>query len=277
MKTKVCPCCDQPMTGIYCKGCRKIVLNPVEQNIQYYLNTRHPDYDHDCTFHDDGVGSSSALTRKKSSNTPAGKRSLTTRAMYGSEGSGGVRRSDRAMSASETEARKALIVATITVIVTFLIVFLFLMIATINTMDGVTRMGAAVAIPEPVAAPVEVEEAWANRLTTENVTLEAPAPGNNTPEAPAPEDDTLEIPSIEIELPTPRETDVAQMEEWELTDAEVREAGVDFFETALKNQGEGGFCVQNGLEVVCYTPETDEEYGLYEMAIYAPGYYMVQE
>ena len=53
MKTKICPCCDQPIQGIYCKGCRKIVWSPVEREVNYYLNTRHPAFDHDCTFHDD--------------------------------------------------------------------------------------------------------------------------------------------------------------------------------------------------------------------------------
>ena len=52
MKMKICPCCDQPIEGIYCKGCRKIVWKPVEQDVNYYLNVRHPAYDHDCTFHE---------------------------------------------------------------------------------------------------------------------------------------------------------------------------------------------------------------------------------
>ena len=55
MKMKLCPCCDQPIQGIYCKGCRKIVLNPVEQNVTYYLNRRHPEFDHDCTYHEGEV------------------------------------------------------------------------------------------------------------------------------------------------------------------------------------------------------------------------------
>lgn len=51
MKTKVCPCCDQPISGIYCRGCRKIVLNPVVQDVHYYLNERHPENETDCSFH----------------------------------------------------------------------------------------------------------------------------------------------------------------------------------------------------------------------------------
>ena len=64
MKIKICPCCDQPIQGIYCKGCRKIVWKPAEREINYYLNTRHPAFDHDCTFHDDRM-SFSAIEAKK--------------------------------------------------------------------------------------------------------------------------------------------------------------------------------------------------------------------
>lgn len=59
MKTKVCPCCDQPIRGMYCRGCRKIVLNPVEQDVHYYLNERHPEHETDCSFH----GNSTSETR----------------------------------------------------------------------------------------------------------------------------------------------------------------------------------------------------------------------
>ena len=53
MKTKVCPICDQPIHGMYCKGCKKIVLHPVEQNITYFLNTRHPEFETNCSYHND--------------------------------------------------------------------------------------------------------------------------------------------------------------------------------------------------------------------------------
>ena len=62
MKTKVCPCCDQPIQGIYCKGCRKIVLHPVEQNIHYYLNERHPEHETDCSYHGNTAAGTSAVT-----------------------------------------------------------------------------------------------------------------------------------------------------------------------------------------------------------------------
>ncbi len=85
MKTKVCPCCDQPITGIYCKGCRKLVLNPVEQEIRYYLNTRHPQDDHHCMFHDSG---------------DAGN-------LYRDADAFGVRQASHKMTTSETERKKA--------------------------------------------------------------------------------------------------------------------------------------------------------------------------
>jgi len=160
MKTKICPCCDQPITGIYCKGCRKFVLHPVEQDVRYYLNTRHPESDHDCTYHDDVPKMRSA--------------------------SGQVRSSTHTMTSWETEAKKAeikermlqhkrsaLIAAITTVLVTFVIIFTFVMIQVINTMDHVTRFGMVEAIPEPLAT----------------------------------------VPAV-------------AMEEWELTDAQVKEAGV---------------------------------------------------
>ena len=83
MKTKVCPCCDQPIQGIYCKGCRKIVLHPVEQNIHYYLNERHPEHETDCSYH---------------GNTAAGTSEVTDP---------NVRNEDHRMTPYEAEAKKA--------------------------------------------------------------------------------------------------------------------------------------------------------------------------
>ncbi len=90
MKVKVCPCCDQPIQGIYCKGCRKIVLNPVEQNITYYLNQRHPEFETDCSFH-----GNTALGRNSSTNAGAGT------------GASEVRTSEHRMTVNEMEAKKA--------------------------------------------------------------------------------------------------------------------------------------------------------------------------
>ena len=90
MKMKICPCCDQPMEGIYCKGCRKIVWKPVEQDVNYYLNVRHPAYDHDCTFHDPAPKKPGAGL-----NLFPSKADLTT-----------VRKSDDRMNHSEIEAKK---------------------------------------------------------------------------------------------------------------------------------------------------------------------------
>ncbi|MEY8395484.1 hypothetical protein AALB64_11800 [Lachnospiraceae bacterium 45-P1] len=54
MKKKICPCCDQTLkNGIYCKGCRRVVLNPVVWDVDYYLNERHPDSETNCQYHGD--------------------------------------------------------------------------------------------------------------------------------------------------------------------------------------------------------------------------------
>ena len=51
MKDKYCPYCDQKMTsGLYCKGCKRIVLHPYWQDVDYYLNERHPQQETDCLY-----------------------------------------------------------------------------------------------------------------------------------------------------------------------------------------------------------------------------------
>lgn len=53
MEYKICPVCDQKMTRAhYCSHCRQWVRNPLTINVDYYLNERHPDAEHDCSFHD---------------------------------------------------------------------------------------------------------------------------------------------------------------------------------------------------------------------------------
>ena len=55
MKDKYCPYCDQKMTsGLYCKGCKRIVLHPYWQDVDYYLNERHPQQETDCLYHNSG-------------------------------------------------------------------------------------------------------------------------------------------------------------------------------------------------------------------------------
>ena len=55
MKQRYCPYCDQKMTsGIYCKGCKRIVLHPYMQDVDYYLNERHPQHESGCLYHDGG-------------------------------------------------------------------------------------------------------------------------------------------------------------------------------------------------------------------------------
>ena len=55
MKQRYCPYCDQKMTsGLYCSGCKRIVWHPYVQDVDYYLNERHPRHESDCLYHDGG-------------------------------------------------------------------------------------------------------------------------------------------------------------------------------------------------------------------------------
>ncbi len=57
MKQRYCPYCDQKMTsGLYCSGCKRIVWHPYVQDVDYYLNERHPQHESDCLYHDGGSG-----------------------------------------------------------------------------------------------------------------------------------------------------------------------------------------------------------------------------
>lgn len=52
MKKKICPYCDQVMKNPgYCGFCHRIVLHPGEQEVNYYLNERHPAVEEDCLYH----------------------------------------------------------------------------------------------------------------------------------------------------------------------------------------------------------------------------------
>lgn len=53
MKKKICPYCDQTVTGNYCRGCRRIVWKPVVWDVDYYLNERHPESEENCQYHGD--------------------------------------------------------------------------------------------------------------------------------------------------------------------------------------------------------------------------------
>lgn len=53
MTYQICPICDQKLTKPhYCTHCRTRVKKPLTINVDYYLNERHPETDHDCTYHD---------------------------------------------------------------------------------------------------------------------------------------------------------------------------------------------------------------------------------
>lgn len=207
MKTKVCPCCDQPIEGIYCKGCRKIVWKPVEQDIRYYLNTRHPAGEHDCTYHDGDVRSSSSAM--STNEIEAKKAEIRARMLQRKQEPKSARptsvqtikRASQPHSSQNDRARKSLIAAVTTVIVVFVIIFTFVMIGVINTMNDSIYSDWGEPIPEPLATAPAIE-----------TPLDVPAPW---PE-----------PDYSMGLPVPAETDFATMEDWELTDEEVRAAGV---------------------------------------------------
>ena len=263
MKTKVCPCCDQPITGMYCKGCRKIVWKPVEQEIKYFLNTRHPEFETDCSYHNDlpqahrtirGSDQTvrTASHKMTSAETEAKKAEIRARMEAGKNevlknfgvgtGTGKSRRTEpnwmmpkqtqtvlngdvirpKKTSAggaarSNEEGKRTLRIALLTAfLVVFVIVFTFVMILVINSMNGVTR---SFAVPEParetplvnVPAPIEVP-----------VEIEIPA----VTLSPELESFLAEAAANETVLPTTPETDAATMEDWELTDADVKEVGM---------------------------------------------------
>lgn len=227
IKTKVCPCCDQPIHGNYCKGCRKIVWKPVEQEIHYYLNERHPANETNCSYHND-VEPGKYWPKKTVSQTASKTTPKTTSKVSDSN----VRNSDHAMTVYETEAKKAEIKermlakqremksAAKTVwngegkrntkstqkssnpavkkifigLAVYLIVCFGSVIPIVFNVvrDAFDDFSFGVAIPETVMAPVEVSE--------------APLDVNVAPE--------------------PEPEGAADLEDWERTDEQVKAAGV---------------------------------------------------
>ena len=58
MIKKMCPVCDLPVNaGNYCPRCRRVIRNPYTQNVDYYLNERHPEHETECGFHKIGRAS----------------------------------------------------------------------------------------------------------------------------------------------------------------------------------------------------------------------------
>lgn len=211
MKTKICPICDQPISGMYCKGCRKIIRKPVERETAYFLNTRHPEFEHDCMYHAEGenrdnfdevhrsqrVMSSSEMEAKKAE---IKARMLQRKQEPKSSASSYSQTVKRLSSTNPTRNPLVAIVTAAVVAVTLFITFT--MIIVFNAINDVNDIGWEVVIPEPMATEPVLETSI----------LDAPAPW------PEPDDS--------IELLSPAETDPATMEDWELTDDEVRELGV---------------------------------------------------
>ena len=53
MTYQICPICDQKLTRKnYCSHCRQRIRKPLTIDVDYYLNERHPETEHECTYHD---------------------------------------------------------------------------------------------------------------------------------------------------------------------------------------------------------------------------------
>ncbi len=53
MTYQICPICDQKLTKPhYCSFCKQRIKHPLTIDVDYYLNERHPEGEHDCTYHD---------------------------------------------------------------------------------------------------------------------------------------------------------------------------------------------------------------------------------
>lgn len=70
MEKKICPYCDQPISGMYCKGCRRFVKKPVTVNVTYYLNERHSESEESCQYHGDLLTGKMEEVNKKNSRQP---------------------------------------------------------------------------------------------------------------------------------------------------------------------------------------------------------------
>lgn len=53
MKKKFCPYCDQELKSMYCRGCKRVIFHPYEQDIDYLLNERHLRSEESCQYHGD--------------------------------------------------------------------------------------------------------------------------------------------------------------------------------------------------------------------------------
>ena len=74
MIQKICPICSKTMEfSHYCRNCRSWVKQPYIQNVNYYLNERHPDHERNCSYHSEGTGNaasgSTAFTGASAGNT----------------------------------------------------------------------------------------------------------------------------------------------------------------------------------------------------------------
>lgn len=305
--------------------------NPVEQDVHYYLNTRHPENEHACTYHDTGT-----IRKQSASSMMTGTKTIRN---------------------TEMSSKKVTAVVT-AVIVTFMLFVTFVMIVIINTMNHRGYGGFGEPVPEPLAtvpaleAPIvdipspdlesdfglpfpdeTVSDEMDEWEMTDDEVRELGVPCNGFGHFPMSFDDVSEVLfdcirdagygwtvsaysynqfideytwyetvyeltirnadeyagflNINVDTATGEIHGMEMYTEYEkgffeMADIAVKfldkvgaaenlPDGTEFFETAYKNQGDAGVCLQNGLEVVCSIP--DDEFDIYQMAIYAPGYY----
>lgn len=68
---QICPICDQKLTKRnYCSHCHQRIKKPLTINVDYYLNERHPDTAHDCTYHDTPMQKQGSYTVNTGSAVP---------------------------------------------------------------------------------------------------------------------------------------------------------------------------------------------------------------
>lgn len=283
MKKTVCPYCDQPIKGMYCKGCRRIVWKPEVTEITYYLNERHPGDEEHCRFHGDVMTGDMAEAKKTRKQAVSGK--------MGPNASGtGHKKS--ALSKIKTG-----------LIIYFLLVFIGLLGPIIGAVfDMFMNLGSMhgdIAVPEPVHVPVEVEEVLMqeelegeydtysyNQVVDDDTWFETVHEFTVTDS-----DGYVGILEISADTATGQIHGISMYTHGEegffrmadmvmnfMNEAGIAEDlpdGRHFYEEALLEnaQEDVGYRMQYGLEVSCVEPEPDEEEAFYELAVFVPGYY----
>lgn len=194
MKKIVCPYCDQPIDGKYCKGCRRIVWKPKQMEITYYLNEHHPENEEHCQFHGDILTGDMVEAKKAEIRERMLEKQRESAAKGKTVSIPNVpRKQQKPKKTAFTKSKTGLIIY-------FIIVFIGILAPIIGAVfDAVSDMGRRVeafVAPEPVPEPMEAP------LAMENVTLPA-----------------------ELEAVLENVVAEEELEEWERTDEQVKALG----------------------------------------------------